>query len=108
MEFIKTIQESLSKHIKNNAFCINTIFYTYSDFSIEVSKIRTAIQNTIEDSEKIIGLVANDDIKTYAAIIAFWFEGKAYIPINPEDPKNRNQTILNATEKNIFMILKRD
>lgn len=98
MEFIKAIHESLSKHANNNALCINNIFYSYKDFNIEVSKIRIAIQNTIKDSEKLIGLVANDDMQTYAAIIAFWIEGKAYLPINPEHPKSRNQTIINSTE----------
>lgn len=97
MEFIKTIQESLSKHANKNAFCINTIFYSYSDFSIEVSKIRFAIQNTIDDSEKLIGLVTNDDIQTYASIIALWLEGKAYVPVNPESPLDRNLHVFNLT-----------
>jgi amino acid adenylation domain-containing protein len=103
LKFLNTIQESLNKHANNNAFCINTIFHSYSDFSIEVSKIRTAIQNTIGASEKLIGLVANDDIQTYASIIALWFEGKAYIAINPSYPTERNLKILSLTDSTYLL-----
>ncbi|WP_062059402.1 AMP-binding protein [Aquimarina longa] len=98
MEFIKRIGNSIEKHFDHNALCINNTFYTYRDFAIAVSKIRTAIIDRIADSEKIIGLVTNDDLETYASIIALWLEGKAYVPVNPSTPLERNIKIFELTE----------
>jgi amino acid adenylation domain-containing protein len=98
MEFVKKLQESIEKHNDHNVLCINNTFYTYRDFAIEISKIRSAIINTIESTEKLIGIVTNDDIQTYASIIALWLEGKAYIPVNPEMPIERNIKVFELTE----------
>lgn len=98
MKFVKKLQESIQNHPEDNALCINNTFYTYKDFAIEISRIRTEIANTIEDSEKLVGLVTNDDIQTYASIIALWFEGKAYVPVNPTTPIERNSKVFELTE----------
>ncbi|PKV50992.1 amino acid adenylation domain-containing protein [Aquimarina sp. MAR_2010_214] len=98
MKFVKALQESIENHFTHNVLCINNTFYTYKDFAIEVSKIRNAIVNTIEDSEKLIGLVTNDDLQTYASIIALWFEGKAYVPVNPSTPIERNHKVFELTD----------
>ena len=94
MRLFKSLQNSLSNYPKNNAFLIDTVLYTYADLAESVSRIRKAIVNNTDEVEKNIGLVANDDLETYAAIIALWFEGKAYVPLNPEMPRNRNENII--------------
>ncbi|WP_299311819.1 AMP-binding protein [uncultured Aquimarina sp.] len=98
MEFVKRLQESIEKHSDHNVLCINGIFYSYKQFAVEISKIRFAVVNTIEDSEKLIGLVTNDDLQTYASIVALWLEGKAYVPVNPEVPFERNAKVFGLTE----------
>ncbi len=98
MKFIKQLRESIENNSKQNALCVNGVFYTYQDFAIEISKIRNAINNTISSSEKLIGLVTNDDLQTYASIIALWFEGKAYVPVNPSSPIERNNQVFELTE----------
>ncbi|EZH75329.1 AMP-dependent synthetase [Aquimarina atlantica] len=98
MKFVKTLQESIENHSDHNALCINHTFYTYHDFAIEISKIRNAIANTVEDTEKLIGLVTNDDLQTYASILALWLEGKAYVPVNPSTPIERNSKVFELTE----------
>ncbi len=98
MKFVKKLQESIEKHKEHNALCINNVFYTYHDFAAKISDIRAAIANTVEDTEKLIGLVTNDDLETYASIIALWLEGKAYVPVNPLTPLERNLQIFELTE----------
>ncbi len=98
MEFVKKLQESIQEHADHNVLCIKGTSHTYTDFAKEISKIRAAIVRDIEDSEKLIGLVTNDDIYTYASIIALWLEGKAYVPVNPEVPVERNLTVFELTE----------
>lgn len=76
-----------------NAFCINELFYTYDDFAKSVSKIRDSLQSSKIQS-KNIGLVANDDLETYASIFAIWLEGYAYVPLHPNQPVERNLEII--------------
>ena len=97
METINLLAKSINKHFERNAFCINDKFYSYYDLAKSISKIRIAIQNNTDDSDKNIGIVANDDLDTYAAIIAVWFQGKAFIPLSVETPKSRNETIIDQT-----------
>ncbi len=98
MKFVKQLQASIESNPTQNALCINRTFYTYQDFALEISKIRAAIATTIDDTEKLIGLVTNDDLQTYASIIALWFEGKAYVPVNPSSPLERNTKVFELTE----------
>lgn len=94
-----------------NAFCISEVFYTYKQLGESISKIRFAIKELDEDNI-YIGLIANDDIETYASIIALWLEGKAYIPLHPNQPFDRCEeiikqininTILDSSETSVFL-----
>lgn len=102
---INVIKESGER----NAFCINECFYTYGQFASYISKIRDSLQ-LIPFENKNIGLVANDDIETYAAIFAIWMEGLAYVPLHPNQPADRIleiidqagiQLIINSTNNNV-------
>jgi amino acid adenylation domain-containing protein len=95
MQLFLNLAEAINTHKKRNAFYINDVTFTYHDLATSISKIRKSIQLYTKKSEKQVGLIINDDLETYAAIIALWFEGKAYIPINPESPKDRNYKIIN-------------
>lgn len=90
MNFINDLKESIEENLDKNAFCINETFYTYSDLWNKVSEVRSSIEKTIKPSEKLIGLIYEDSIETYASILALWFEGKAYVPANPATAVNRN------------------
>ena len=76
-----------------NAFCISETFCTYSQFGQCISRIRPVIKDLSRD-ERHIGLVANDDIETYASIFALWLEGKAYVPLHPNQPLDRCEEII--------------
>lgn len=104
-EILKPFQKSIDKYGAHNAFCINDRFYTYSDLAVNISKVCIALQ-----SEKItgknIGLVANDDIETYASIFAIWFEGYAYVPLHPQQPVDRSMEII--TQADVSLVLSSD
>lgn len=100
MDLFSLLKESIQSHLSNNALCINQKFYTYKLLADEISKIRKFIAKNISETEKIIGLVSNDDIETYSTILALWFEGKAYVPISPDLPKARILNILNQAKVN--------
>lgn len=94
MNLIYKLHNSFNLNNERNAFCINDSFFTYKELLDLVIKIRHNISQNIESSEKHIGLVTNNDLETYATIFALWMEGKAYVPINPNAPIDRNEDIL--------------
>ncbi len=111
MNLIFDIQKSIEEHYDRNAFCIGQEYHTYKEFAQVISNIRSAIRSKIKGDETAIGLITNDDLQTYASIIALWLEGKAYVPLNPEFPLSRNhmiitqadiRTILDSSEENVF------
>ena len=77
---------SLRQRHHCNAYCIKEEFFTYERLAQEEAKIRTLLAHV---SDKDVGLVANDDIYTYASIYALWLEGKAYVPLHPGQPLER-------------------
>ncbi len=104
--FNKYVLEPLVRNIDSfsdrNAFCINEVFYTYQQFGEYISTIRISIRES--GNENIyFGLVVNDDIETYASIFALWLEGKAYIPLHPKQPLERNKEIINQVEIEIIL-----
>ena len=70
-QVIDPLLVNMNRFPMKNAFCINDIFYTYNQLGEYISKIRFAIKGLQQDNIHI-GLVANDDIETYASIFALW------------------------------------
>lgn len=89
--------EVVKNYGDKNAFYIAEKFYTYNEFASHISKIRKALKSSNHKS-KNIGLVANDDIETYASIFSIWFEGFAYVPLHPQQPVERNLEIISQAE----------
>lgn len=85
---LKPILYSIANFGDRNAFCIKETFYTYREFGKYVSKIRTAIAGA-KHRNRNVGLVLNDDIETYASIIALWLQGESYVPLHSEWPLSR-------------------
>jgi D-alanine--poly(phosphoribitol) ligase subunit 1 len=97
MGLIDNLSESVAENEARNAFNIDGIYYTYGDFARRISAIRKTIRNLIDSSEQIVALVANEDIETYASIVALWFEGRSYLPMGPMVPAERNKLILDIS-----------
>lgn len=94
------IQHSLTSYADRNAVCINDKFHTYKELAHGISKIRATL-NGVE--ERNIGLVANNDLDTYAAIFALWMEGKCYVPLHPFQPIDRCENIVRQMEMNTII-----
>lgn len=89
--------KAASRFSGRNAFCINEIHYTYGELWDLIGKIRTQLQEIKIENTKI-GLVANDDLHTYATIFATWMEGMAYVPLHPKQPLERNLEVISQAE----------
>lgn len=94
MLLFQNIQHAIESHSDRAAFFINGISYRYIDFAKSISAIRLAIESGTKENDNIIGVVTNDDLETYASIFALWLTGKGYVPINPDNPMDRNENII--------------
>ena len=95
--FNETILSDHSKVINQcsglNAFYIEGLYYTYHQFAERISAIREQIR-VLQSNEQIFALAIHDDLDTYASILALWMEGKAYVPLHPNQPLERNLNII--------------
>jgi D-alanine--poly(phosphoribitol) ligase subunit 1 len=92
MIFNKLIN-NLTKFARNKAFFINDAFISYDTLSKHIFSIKSLLDEKCIKGE-IIGIVTNDDVQTYAAILAIWFSGKGYVPLNSKFPVQRNIEII--------------
>lgn len=95
---LQKLDDSLRKHTSRRAFRIGTTDFTYQQYSDAVAQIRSAIRTGVSEEQRNIGLVVNDDLETYAAILACWFEGRAYVPLNTTMPAERNDDVIAQAE----------
>ena len=99
-KIIKPLLSSIRKNCENNAFCIEGTFSTYSQLESRINAIRNGLQNVDENN---VGLVANDDLDTYASILALWLEGKSYVPLHPGQPIERCLNIISQVGINTIL-----
>ena len=83
----------LNQYKHKNVFLIDNQYYTYLQLAQRISAIREKIHESQSD-EQIYALAIHDDIDTYASIFALWMEGKAYVPLHPNQPLERNLNII--------------
>ena len=81
------------KDSNSPAFVINGEKWSYAGFYNIVEQVYQLI---CEKDEKYFFLYATDDIRTYASIVALWCAGKAYVPLNPNQPKERHLEVMES------------
>lgn len=101
---IHTFLSACEQHADRQAFCIADRYYSYADLQLRIAEIA---QTLICTDEQHIGLIANDDLDTYAAILACWICGKAYVPLLPDAPIARNEQIIKQASL-VFVFDSRD
>lgn len=99
---LSPILNSTEHFPSRNAFCIDEEHYTYAQLSQCISKMRMALQQCDYKSNKV-GLVINDDLETYASIIALWMEGDCYVPLHPNWPLERCLDICEQVELDLVL-----
>jgi D-alanine--poly(phosphoribitol) ligase subunit 1 len=89
------------KYPGNYALYIDQRYYTYKVFF----NIVHAIYNKIPGGKLYnrIGIWCNDDVYSYAAILAVNLYGAAYVPLNKKYPSARNQRIILESKPDLIM-----
>ena len=87
-QIIDPIMRNLFEGKDRNAFCIKDEFFTYGQLANKITNIRSLLQAR-KPQNKNVGLVTNNDIETYASIIALWLDGYCYVPLHIKQPIDR-------------------
>lgn len=82
------------------AFCIANNMFSYKQLFDYVEQIYCELMNVQDD---IICLYAIDDIRTYASIFALWLTGKAYVPLNPNQPMERHVEVITSVHTRVIL-----
>lgn len=99
-KIIADICNAFKKYADNNAFVIDDKVYTYSQLEQSVFGIATLIS---EREDKVIGILSENKLETYASILAILLTGKTYVVLHPAYPAERNENI--ARQAGIDIIL---
>lgn len=92
---LEKLYHNFKKYKNNTAFVINEKSFSYNDFVNKIALVQNLLfQNNTAEND-IIAINTYNDIETYASIVAIWFSGMTFVPINPKHPKKRNELILN-------------
>jgi len=101
-DFLKHIIQTLKNYRDKTAFFINNTDYTFGELSGLIAEVQSLLSR-IELQEDYIGVYLNDDIYTYASIVALWFSGYAFIPVNPQFPAERNRRIIEQLNLKVIL-----
>lgn len=100
---VRNIQQSVAQHGANLAFQFEGQSYTYHDFKLLVGRIAHQIQALTPQPQQVIAVYATNSIETYASILAIWFTGNIYFPVNPQHPASRIATALHESQASILL-----
>lgn len=100
---LSRIRENILNNPNRTAFIIRGRAYSYHELRLYISGIRNLLHQHKNNSNKIIALITGDNIETYAAIYAIWFEGLTFLPINPRFPESRNLEIIKQANPSVIL-----
>jgi D-alanine--poly(phosphoribitol) ligase subunit 1 len=93
IDVTERIERVFALHADRPALNIAGVQCTYGELRQRVLAIQSLLDTGAADSEKLIGVVGADTLDDYAAILAVLRSGRAFVPLNPQHPPQRNQGI---------------
>ena len=101
-EFLDRIYQNLCSEKKRTAFYIRENWYTYGELASAVAGIQASLSE-LEADVRHVGVFLQDDMYTYASILALWMTGRAFVPVNPLFPAARNRKIMEQTALSVLL-----
>ena len=95
--------EQFRSHPDRPAFGFSDKVYTYGEVMDIVQGILHAMSNPSFAAERIVAVLATPDVHTYAAILAILASGRAYVPIHPQQPPERNWSCLEQAGTHVML-----
>ena len=88
--FLPRLARACAMEPTRTAFQFASRTVTFDEFGRLVQGIRDVIGNRIPETERRVAILATQDEYTYASIVAVMSTGRAYVPLNPSTPSERN------------------
>lgn len=92
--FLHTLKINLKKYAERNAFFIGEQYHTYAEFDRLIRQVYGLLLSVETSRQNCIGVLTDDNLETYAAIMAIWYSGNIFVPLNPAVPVSRNREII--------------
>lgn len=99
---LSQLVQNFERHNALPAFYIKDNAYTYGQLAQKAYTIAHWL-STNNPEKKPVGVIADDHIDTYAALLGVLLSGAAYVPILPNYPKDRSQSIIEQAGLNIIL-----
>jgi amino acid adenylation domain-containing protein len=96
--FLSLFFQSCERFPDDPAIVFSDRMVTYGEFAGLVQGIREHIETIVLPSDRRIAVHATQDVHTYAAILAILATGRAYVPLNPHNPPERNGSCLTQAD----------
>jgi amino acid adenylation domain-containing protein len=90
------LKESFTRHAALAAIHVNETYYTYKQLEEMASMIARPIVEQADADKKPIGIFANRNIYAFAGVFGALIAGRAYVPLNPNNPAERLSKIIDA------------
>jgi D-alanine--poly(phosphoribitol) ligase subunit 1 len=105
---LRQIRDSIRRFSGRPSFVIQNTSFSYGDLARTASKIRKAVEQEGSSGERMIGFVTYDDLETYCSAVGILFTRFGFVPINPENPLDRNASVIEQAEIRTILSSKRD
>lgn len=99
-EMLADIVNAFSEYADRPALIIDDTTYSYAELYEKVVSILPLLEGTHDSS---VGIVAENTLSTYAAILAVLLSGNTYVVLHPDFPDARNRAII--TKAGIGVVL---
>lgn len=86
------------------AIQMNDQSMTYRQLMMEVNKIATVLKNQGIGSEQFVGICMNRSIEMVASMLGVLKAGAAYVPLDPEYPKDRLNYMIEDSQPAIVLV----
>lgn len=101
---IEIFEKQVSKTPNNPALTFHNTTLTYSELNEKVNSLKYEIQKNITHKNSIIPIISNRSLEVIIGILAILKSGCAYLPIDPDYPKERIDYILKTSNPEILLI----
>lgn len=95
--------ESAEKYPLNDAVVTSEYRLNYRDLERKVKSLSIKLKHQVNSNDKFIAVVIEKGWEQLVATLAILASGYAYLPINPEHPKERIDYLLNTCEINTII-----
>lgn len=102
IKFLNSLKSIAENYSENDAFYINRNTYNYFTFYQKVNDISNELLSTKQEQLRVI-VATNNDIETYASIIAIWLTGNIYIPLNFGEESNQLKSKIKTIKPDILL-----